>query len=91
MGNVNLGQHREERVVSESEQNHIMSTLGKSAEQMSQLETSKGQILSCDVCSFTTNRNRQRQDLIIHLVNFTTKVCISFANCVEIFTIQKGI
>ena len=66
-----------ERVLSVTEQNHIISCLEKSVQLVSQLETSLGQILSCQFCSFSTEGERQRQELRIHheSVHFICKLC----------------
>ena len=66
-----------ERVLLVTEQNHIISCLEKSVQLVSQLETSLGQILSCQFCSFSTKGERQRQELRIHResVHFICKLC----------------
>lgn len=73
-------ENSKERMLSESEQNHIISTLAKSVQLISQLETSRGQILACEVCGFSTREEQQRQELRIHheSVHFICKLCGNF-------------
>ena len=73
-------ENTKERVLSETEQNHIISSIAKSVQLISQLETSKGQILSCEVCGFSTGEKQQTQELRIHheSVHFICKLCGNF-------------
>ena len=73
-------ENSKERVLSETEQNHIISSLAKSVQLISQLETSKGQILSCEVCGFSTSEKQQRHELRIHheSVHYICKLCGNF-------------
>ena len=77
LSDLNKAEKVKERVLSVTEQDHIISCLAKSVQLVSQLAMSVGQILSCEFCGFSTKGERQRRELRIHYerVHFICKLC----------------
>ena len=77
LSDLNKAASMKEKMLSVTEQDHIISSLAKSVQLVSQLAMSVGQILSCEFCSFSTKGVRQRRELRIHqeTVHFICKLC----------------